>query len=81
MLTSTIKTNIEKKESKPFPKLMKDKNEEFVILVTKSEGTYLSGTVVKTSEKTSSYPLGRVSESWYAHSFEDWKGSVTLTQE
>ena len=84
--TATPK-EIEQPPTKPYPKLMIHKSYKFIILAKGKEvppnkipgyaPTYF-GTVVKENEYQS---LGTYSDCWVENGFEDWEGTVTITQD
>ncbi len=87
LLNATSQPKIpEAKPCKPYPKLIISKSYKFILLAT-SKGipsnkqihftpTYF-GTVVQGNEYQS---LGAYSDCWDGDGFEDWEGTITLTQ-
>lgn len=76
-----IKTTIvsEKEAEKPFPKIMRSTYNGVLVLFTDTgEGTVLH---VDDALCPGSDYLGKASESWAMHNFEDWSGAIKLTQD
>ena len=64
------------KESKPFPKLMKDKASMMIVLFVREN----KGFVVRKAEGES-FDIGHVSGDWDMSYFEDYNEPVTLQNE
>lgn len=72
-MKTEIKENKEVK-GKPFPKLMKCKHYNFIVLMSSKK----TGVVVSNNAY---YEVGFISATWDMSCFEDFNGSITLSNE
>jgi hypothetical protein len=85
MLKSTTVSDPKIKNEKPFPKLMQyigKASKPHIIFASSQYGDIIKGFVISTfNENDSKYGVGYYSDRFYAENFQDWTGSITLTQE